>query len=77
MEKVAPRVASALIVDVVEDQAIETQWGEALLGHVGDLLGVFRRDGDPRRGHCEEQELALPRSDPLCQVHAVKVAEAA
>jgi hypothetical protein len=69
------RVASALVVDVVEDETIETQRGQALLGHVGDLLGPLRREGESRGRQCEEQKLAPPCRDPLRQVHGSKLTD--
>ena len=58
------RVAIALVVDVVEDQTIQTQRSQALLCHIGDLLGPLRSDRDPRRSQCKEQKLTPPCRDP-------------
>ena len=62
-------VAVALVVDVVEHEAIEGERAEPVQCDVGDLLGPLRRGRLPGRGDREEQELAVAFRDATPKIH--------
>ena len=65
-------VAVGLVVDVVEDQAVDVERFQALEGDISDLLGLLRGGRQPWRGQREEQELTPEGHDAMLEIHARK-----
>ena len=63
-------IAVALVIDVVEDEAVDPHRSESLEGHFGDLPGLPWSCREPRWRHREKQKLTRPVGDAALQVQA-------
>ena len=63
------RISLGFVVDVVEDQPVQSQRTKTSDSHVGDLLCSFTIRRETRRGQRKEQELALAGINAADQVH--------
>jgi hypothetical protein len=63
-------IAVALVIDVVEDEAVDPHRSESLEGHFSDLPGLLWSCRQPRWRHREKQKLTRPVGDAALQVHA-------
>jgi hypothetical protein len=68
-ERPLGRIALALVVDVVEDQAVQPNRAQSRDGRLGDLLRTLAIGVVPRWCQCEKQKLALTDFDALDEIH--------
>src|SRR6185312_10471002 len=64
----------ALVIDVVQNEAVYPHRPESRECDLSDLPGLLRSGGQPRWRHREDQELTPAIGDALVQLHARTVA---